>query len=150
MTPFIVTGNKGKRFFWNIDANVGLNSPNKREDVQLIQFGYFALAQRTNISAAEKAAYSAVVPGAPYSGAAADPLTIAIRTHQAVIGGTQDGHVSVIQSGTVGTYDGQHGFMLIRLVNNIMDLTANDFPRIDKHPRCPPLVRAAVLRASSS
>src|SRR5262245_46832763 len=42
----IITARGGEDdfFFWNVSANVGVNSPNKPEDVQLVQFGYFAMS----------------------------------------------------------------------------------------------------------
>ena len=141
--PFIVKKGANDAFFWNIDSNVGLNSPNKLEDVQLVQFGYFALGQNPKTDPAEKPVYAAVQPGAAYSGGQNDPLTKAILLHQKTRGGTQDGHVSVIKGS--GIYDGKNTFMLIALDNNILDLT-RDYPRIDKHAKCPAALKAAVLR----
>jgi 7-keto-8-aminopelargonate synthetase-like enzyme len=36
--------------------------------------------------------------------------------------------------------------MLTTLENNILDMMPNDYPRIDKHPSCPPALKAAVQR----
>jgi hypothetical protein len=134
-------------FFFNLTANVGVNSPNKSEDVQLVQFGYLALAQNrlSSVPAELITAASAVVPGAPYSGGPNDPLTLAIKTDERTRGGTQDGHISVIHGNV--SYDGSHIFLLARLVNNISLFAETVFPRIDKHPRCPPQLAAAVRRS---
>jgi len=143
-TPF----ENDDKFFFNISANVGLNSLNKTEDVQLVQFGYFAIAQNNfaDLPQELRTAAGNVVPGASYAGAANDPLTIAIKVDQKVRGGTQDGHVSVIRGATTSYDGGSHIFLLARLVNNIRSLSGKDFPRIDKHPKCPPALAASVRR----
>jgi hypothetical protein len=144
---FLSQGEDG--FIWNIDSNVGLNSPNKRIDVELVQFGYFAKSFNVaNQSPELRRLCAAVTPGAPYSGAANDPLTVAIVAHQKERGGTQDGHVSPIH-GRTDVYvakDGPHSFMLAGLVNNMRDLLKADFPRIDKHIKCPAELRKSVFR----
>jgi hypothetical protein len=140
-TPF---GNVDK-FFFNISGNVGPNCPNKPEDVQLVQFAYFAMAQNKlpEIPPDLMAAAGAVVPGAPYSGSPNDPLTIAIRADERARGGTQDGHISVVR-GNLQTYSADNFYLLVRLVNHIRKLLGKDFPRIDKHPKCPPQLAASV------
>lgn len=149
MVKPIIAGSSGKQvYFLNIDANVGVASPNKAEDVQLVQFGFHAMANAASgvgFSAADKAIFAAVVPGAPYSGAPNDPLTVAIKRHQAIRGGTQDGHVSVM-TGNLTYVDstGPHSFQLAALINNIRDFTKPIYPRIDKHAKCPPLLAAKV------
>lgn len=140
-----------KRFFFNLDGNVGVNSPNQKDDVELVQFGYFAMGKNPRTDSALRPVYAAVTPGAPYSGGANDPLTLAIITHQKDRGGTQDKHVSVIHTPSVqySATDGPHSFMLVPLLNNMFDLMPNDFPRLDKHPNCPAelkrVVRALLL-----
>lgn len=135
-----------KIFFWNVDAHVGPGCPNKPEDVQLVQFGYYCMARNpaANNTPQEKAAYKAVVPGAPYSGAANDPLTIAIKTHQAVRGGTQDGRVSPIQNAS-GSY-GEKSWMIIPLVNSIKDVNRQAWPNIQRAQKCPAALAAVAER----
>ncbi|HYJ90110.1 MAG TPA: hypothetical protein VEV84_02270 [Pyrinomonadaceae bacterium] len=55
------------RFFFNIKGNVGPGSPNNLVDVQLVQFGYFAIAQNRlpNNEPELITAARAVVIGAP-------------------------------------------------------------------------------------
>ena len=144
--PTLIDGKRGRRFFFNLDGNVGLKSPNRIDDVQLVQFGYFAMSKAPTTHPQAKAVYAMVVPGAPYSGAADDPLTIAIQTHQRSRGGALDGHVSPFRAGTGGgRYDGVHVYIAIPLIWNVYDLLVNDWPRIDKHPRCPPALKAAIF-----
>ena len=137
------------RFYWNIDANVGAGSPNRNDDVQLVQLAYAIMAARPDTPAGDKAVYALVRPGFPCTGLEADPLVRAIRTHQARRGGTQDGHVSVIaaNSGIYPYGTGAAVFMLIALVNNIFDAMPANFPRLDKHKACPPALRASVVKA---
>ena len=137
-------------FFWNIDANVGLASPNKVDDVQLVQLGYFVWSKNDpGLTPDKKAAFAAVKVGVPCSGDEDDTLVQAIRAHQKDRGGTQDGHVSTIQASNGLYHDSggeRHGFMLIAIVNRIFDALPKDFPRIDKHPSCPPALKDAVLK----
>jgi hypothetical protein len=142
---FLTTFAGGDKFFFNISAAVGPNCPNKIEDFQLVQFGYFALAQNQGNPIPDdlRQAAAAVVPGADYDGSDDDPLTIAIRTDQQFRGGTQDGKVSRMH-GQSTFYDAEHVFLLARLVNNIRVLLGATFPRIDKHPKCPPVLAASV------
>lgn len=146
MKIFAIPFEGDDKFFYNIGGNVGPASPNKLEDVQLVQFGYFAIAQNRLPEVPQEliTAASAVVLGAPYMGAATDPLSIAIKVDQKVRGGTQDGHVSVIRG--QGAYDSVHFFQLVRLVNHLRLLVASDWPRIDKHPKCPSALAASVKR----
>jgi hypothetical protein len=143
-----MTGGFGHQVYFNLDGNVGPRCPNRPDDVQLVQLGYFAVLRDPSNSAvltpALRGVFDKIIPGAPYSGAADDPLSAAIRAHEASRGGTADGHVSVIRN--PGKYDGKHTYITIALNNAIRDTMPDDFPRIDKHPRCPPLLRAAVLK----
>ncbi len=135
------------RFWWNVDSHVGPFCPNKIEDVQLVQLGYACKAASTKDTSppAAKAIFAAVVPGALYTGAANDPLSIAIRTHQKLKGGTQDGRVSPVQNST-GSYDGENLWMIQGLDNCMLDVLKSAWPRLDKHPKCPGALRAVVLR----
>ena len=149
VSPILIKKGDATRFYWNIDANVGAGSPNRNDDVQLVQLAYAIMATRPDTPAGDKAAYALVRPGFPCTGLEADPLVRAIRTHQARRGGTQDGHVSVIAANS-GIYPYGAGavvFMLIALVNTIFDAMPANFPRLDKHKACPPALRASVVKA---
>lgn len=146
---FTVNGSGFDFFSWNIESNVGLRSPNKKTDVELVQFGYFAFAAGSKGNPKLKPFAAKVVPGASYTGAPDDPLTVAIIQHQKIRGGTQDGHVSPMHGKTqfYGASDGPHSFMLTILVNNMRALMGPDFPRIDRHPKCPLGLRASIRAA---
>ncbi len=87
----------------------------------------------------------AVVVGKSYSGGASDPLTIAIKHHEKRRGGTQDGKVSPIKSGT-GAYDSQHIWIVLALSNNIKTALGANWPHLDRHPLCPAEHAAASKR----
>ena len=141
---FIATGVNGDKLFFNISANVGPGAPNKTEDVQLVQFGYFAATFSPTLKPDLKRAFSAVVPGADYKGAANDPLTLAIKADQAAGTGIKDGVVSVMHGGVTYIAGGRHTFLLIPLVNDIRKLMGKDFPRLDKHAKCPAALAAGI------
>lgn len=147
MSPILLDSIGGKkRFFWNVDANVGALSPNKPEDVHLIQFGYSLMSRLPTIDADLRVIYARVRVGVACTGREDDPLIQAIRAHQRKRGGTQDGHVSPIRAG--GQYsdsDGPHTFMLTAINNNVFDSAPRVYPRLDLISGCPTLVSAAVL-----
>jgi hypothetical protein len=147
VSPILLKRAAGMRMYWNLDGNVGVNSPNRTDDVQLCQFGYSIMAKAAATPAKLKPIFAQVKVGAPCTGLEDDPLIKAIRAHQADRGGTQDGHVSVIKavSGVYHDAGGQHSFMLTAIINNIFDAMPNDFPRIDKHPACPPALKASIV-----
>ena len=149
VSPILIRKGDASRFYWNIDANVGAGSPNRNDDVQLVQLAYAIMAARPDTPASDRAVYALVKPGFPCTGLEADPLVRAIRAHQARRGGTQDGHVSVIpaSSGLYPYGTGVVGFMLIALVNNIFDDMPTNFPRLDKHKACPAALRVSVVKA---
>lgn len=130
------------RFCWNVEGHVGPGCPNRPEDVQLVQFGYWCTARnpKAGNSPSEQAAYDAVIPGAPYTGSPADPLSIAIREHQKARGGTQDGRVSPIPGNQPGY--GPTSWMIVPLSNNIYDTMRDIWPCLHKSPKCPPALAA--------
>ncbi len=133
---------------WNVDAHVGPGCPNKLEDVQLVQYGYYCMSRSYSLppglTPAEQAVIAAVVPGAPYSGSPTDPLTLAIKAHQRVRGGTQDGRVSPFTSAS--GYYSEQTWMIISLIGRMMNYCPNIYPRLDKGPMCPPALAAASRR----
>lgn len=145
LTPYVCNINGRSQFTWNIGGNVGIASPNDPEDVQLVQLGYACAALEPQVPAATRLVFAKVVPGAPYQGGPQDPLTLAIKAHQKDSGGPQDGHVSVIRSATL-TYAMNSPYMLAYLVGCILRAVAPNAPRIDRHPKCPALLKAAVVR----
>jgi hypothetical protein len=137
---------------WNTDAHVGLRSPNKLEDVHLVQFGFFCMGLLTSKirDPQNRAIYAAVKLETPCTGQENDPLVIAIRTMEKSRGGTQDGFVSNIP-GPTGVYAdaaGLHANILLTLLNNIFDAVGGaNWPRLDKHQKCPTLVKTRIVEA---
>ena len=143
MLPVLLGPNH--KFYWNVEAHVGPGCRNNVEDVQLVQLAYACGVLNAAVSYAESRIYRTVTPGAPYTGATNDPLTIAIKIHQKSRGGTQDGKVSPM--GQSGNY-GQHSWMLIPLNDWIRnEITNGQWPRIDHHPKCTAVLRNAVHRS---
>jgi hypothetical protein len=125
-------------FRWTVEGHVGPGCPNQRDDVQLVQFSYWCLARNpaAKLTAAERAAYMKVVRGAPYSGGATDPLTIAIKTNQAARGGTQDGRISPVQN-SGGLYAPSTPWMIVSLTGNLIDFAPEQWPALHRMPGCP-------------
>lgn len=148
MASGIIIGPR-KYFFWTVDSHVGPSCPNVKEDVELVQLCIYCHARSKNRSksytAAEVQALMEVVPGAPYSGTSGEALTRAIRAHQRVRGGTQDGRVSPVQHSS-GMYVGGKMWMILALCNNIRDVYPHAWPRISLAPNCPPALTAACYR----
>ncbi len=136
--------NNASFFVWNISANVGLHSPNIAEDVQLVQFGFFAASRKPNQEPELIPKFAAVRPGEVYSGGQNDPLTLAILAYERALLRPQDAHVSVIRGQNFLAAFGT--FMMVQLDWDIRILMQADYPRLDKHPSCPPLLRAVVKR----
>jgi hypothetical protein len=134
------------RFYWNIDANVGIGCPNKAEDVHLVQLAFHCRANNPKLSAnkEEQAIFSAVIPGAPYSGSPMDPLSIAIKFAQKQRGGVQDGRVSKMKP--EGMYSPGVTWMLVGLNNNMVDILGGMWPFLDRHPKCTPALKELVKR----
>lgn len=147
----IFTGNSGTgRHAWNIGSHVGLGAPNKPEDVELVQFAYLMMSRnrRAVIPPALTEAPTGLRVGQRCEGTPDDPLVRIIRVHQQHRGGTQDGRVSPIKT-TSGFYQeqGQHGYMLVVLNNNLLALTPFIYPRLDQHPECPGNLKKAILES---
>ncbi|MFO1161957.1 MAG: hypothetical protein U1E60_24175 [Reyranellaceae bacterium] len=134
---------RGNKFFYNINAKVGARAVNRGIDVQLVQFGYFAMLRSPKnvgtLSVAERDAFSNINLGMPCDGTEMDPLVRSIRAHQASRGGTQDGLVTELKPGHISYSDatGLHTLMLVALNNSMRDLMEGRYPRIDLHDSCP-------------
>ncbi|MEI7686748.1 MAG: hypothetical protein WCL32_17150 [Planctomycetota bacterium] len=129
------------QIIFNISNAVGVGSPNDRIDVELVQLGYFcsALNPANTASPDVKAIWRLVKPGAGYSGLPTDPLSKAIEEHERSKGIKVDGHISRMHGGLRynGGPRGSEPFLLVALCNNIFDVMADVYPRIDLDKRCP-------------
>ena len=134
--------------FWNLSANVGPAEPNRPDDVELVRFGYFLLKDNPKATGGPFTALKPVLQKVTPTGRFDNDLAEAIRTHQRLRGGTQDGKVSVARDNRFnrGQYDGQHTWMVFPLNNSMIDMAPNIYPRIDLHPQSGPAVSAAVRR----
>jgi hypothetical protein len=134
------------RFFWNVEAHVGVGSPNKTEDVHLVQLAFACKAMNPKFppDAEEKPVYEAVVVGVPCTGSPNDPLCKAIKMAQKKRGGVQDGWVSKIQPS--GSYATNMSFMLVGLNNNIVDVLGGNWPYLDRHPKSTAALKELVGR----
>jgi hypothetical protein len=134
---------EGGKFFWNIGAKVGLGSPNRPADAQLVQFGYFCMLRdprnASKLSVDEKDAFAKVSLGAACSGREDDVLVRAIRAHEASRGGTQDGFVSELGQGHIqySGAGGKHLMILVALNSCMRQIMGGIYPRVDQHPECP-------------
>ena len=55
VSPILIRKGDATRFYWNIDANVGAGSPNRNDDVQLVQLAYAVMATKPDTPAGDKA-----------------------------------------------------------------------------------------------
>ena len=155
MQAFLVHQAAFTLHWWNLTVQVGLASPNNPDDVQLVQFGFFCMGPPTSrISDPQnRIVYARVVPGSPFTPGPNEPLSLAISTLEFGHGVTQrDRRINPFPP-TGYTYQdrsGRHPFMIGYLLNSMYDSVGPDnWPRLDRHPNCPPLVAAAVRNAST-
>lgn len=127
------------QIFFNISEAVGVASPNEPIDVALVQLGYFCAAINPMNTAPldVKAIYKLVKPGASYSGSPSDPLSRAIEAQERSRGIASDGHISRMAGLRYNNGRGSEGYLLAALCNNIADVMAHVYPRIDLDNRCP-------------
>src|ERR1700741_505847 len=136
--PFLVQRDDNlMHLSWNLAAKVGLNSPNKIGDVELVQLGYVVMAKRQagKLTPELKKMMSELKIGQVCTGRQDDPLVRVIIEHQKLRKSMVDGHVSVIRNSS-GNINGVEPYLLGALMNNIWADQEGDFPRVDKHPRC--------------
>lgn len=148
VSPTMISMSDGPKFWWNVDAKVGFGSPNRQEDVELVQFGYTFLAKSPLATPELKAAIAAVRLGSACTGRDDDPLVRAIRLHEKVRGTSTDGYVSVMPGSTFNyTYQGHaKSYLIATLVINIAQATPMVYPRIDLAPGCPSTLKTAVAK----
>ena len=140
------------KFYFNLDGNVGVASQNNRDDAQLVQLGYFCMARNPQVRSKHPDMVELalkVQPGAIYHGDRDDPLTLAIRKHEQLKGGTQDGRVSKIQSEATATYSQGNRHIILILCELIAEHNPDIYPRIERHPQCPPLLAEQVKLISN-
>jgi hypothetical protein len=157
MHPMLISINRQPVFFWNVDGAVGEHGENRPEDVALVQFFYYMLPDTWVLLhkpatplLAEVCRNVAGTMNGHCSGLPDDPLVNLIRNHQknqtAML---VDGRVS--RATPAGQYQ-VHGkrirstFMIIEMMATWRFTQSRAWPRLDLHPACPLLVKAAVQR----
>ena len=87
--------------FWNLSADVGPGQPNLPDDVELVRFRYFLMKDNPKATGGPFAVLKPVLQQVTPTGAFDNALAAAIRTHQSLRGGTQDGRVSVAKGQSI-------------------------------------------------
>ena len=133
------------RFYWNVEHQVGVGGANAVDDVQLVQLGYFCMAALKSSEVAPEmiALASKINPGDPYGGKPDEPLSAAIKLHQKLRGGVQDGVVSAANN-SAGQYAPQLFWMIVSLDQNVADVLGSNWPHIDRHPKCPSALKSSA------
>jgi hypothetical protein len=131
-------------FLWNTSYDVGLNSPNLLEDIQLVQFGFICAARdpRANFTPELKKIISDFVIGAPSTGVFGDPMVMAIIAFQNGRTGFKDKKIHPLADGRL-YYSDDYISLLGRSVQRCYP---DIYPRIDKALDCPPLVKEFVVK----
>ncbi len=137
-----------QNLFWNLTTDVGPGQPNKADDVEFVRFAYFLMKDNPKAMTGAFVTLKPILEKVTPTGAFDDALAEAIRAHQRLRGGTQDGRVSVAKSNNFnrGLYDNQHSWMVFPLNNSMIDMAPEIYPRIDLHPRSGPAVTQTVRR----
>ena len=155
MRAFLVQARGVQLHWWNLTSAVGVGAPNNPDDVQLVQFGFVCMGlPNSSMQDPEiRRLFSQVDPERQrYSATPTDLLTRCIGALAATRhAGTQDRQVNPFPEGSVYYRDSggaEHPYLIGYLMNNIhRAVGAADWPRLDRDPRCPSLVRRAVSAA---
>ena len=123
------------KFFFNLTADVGRNSPNRLDDVELVRYGYFCLSRRPDvqvqISPELKLAFANMRSLGPYG----PDLQAVIDLHQQARGkdSTIDGKVSVgkPQITHSSRYNDKLSWIIFVLCRAMIDHVPDTYPRID-------------------
>jgi hypothetical protein len=131
--------------FFNVDNKVGKASPNGAEDVALVSFMLKRIASSPKLGPDVKAAIVKVKVGV--ADQALTDAIAAVQRHMQAKSPHQvvDGWVSKAPPGA--TYaGGTTGFLICQLNYELAKTHAEQWPRLDKMPECPPAVATLVKR----
>jgi hypothetical protein len=139
---------RNQALFWNVSAAVGPGQPNKMDDVELVRLSYFLAKDNPKFTSGDFAVMKPILQKVTTTGAFDNALAEAIRTHERLRGGAQDGKVSVAKANDFnrGRYDREHSWLVFPLNNNLIDMAGNLYPRLDLHPQCGPALKAVVRK----
>jgi hypothetical protein len=151
VNPMLLPHSGKQVFFWNVDGAVGERGENRPEDVALVQFYYYLLPEnRALLESSETFIGDCRSAVGSMNGVCTDSLINLIRQHQQHYKlPLVDGRVSRATPNGQFTLHGskvKSYFMILQMMTMWRTARAEVWPRIDAHPDCPPLVRAAVLR----
>ncbi|GGC17802.1 hypothetical protein GCM10011371_01620 [Novosphingobium marinum] len=143
MAKFQITQSTMLPVFFNTDANVGYNSPNRQEDVFLVTFLMRCAASCSVIEREIKPDFERITVGTVN-----EHFIATVRKWERLRGTMQDGWISTAR-GSVN-YQGRNGpaaFLVAVLNWDTGKAFPNAFPRIDLIPQCPAPVTALVRRS---
>lgn len=153
MHPMLITQGSRKVFFWNLDGAVGAGGENRPEDVSLVQFYYYLLPENRGLLDIPMPPNFTEIcrnVAGTMDGVCDEPLINLIRNHQRHFKlPLVDGRVSRATPHGQFTLHGskvRSPFMILMMMTMWRAARFATWPRIDAHPDCPPLVKAAVVR----
>ena len=122
----------GKLLF-NLDHDVGRNSPNRLDDVELVRFGYFCAKVSPKLLAKHSAEMKVALQNLRTDGPYLSDLQDVIDIHQRTRGGPQDGKISTGKSRATHSfsYDSQHSWIIFSLSGLMFERIPDTYPRID-------------------
>lgn len=144
-----------QQFVFNLTGNVGTKSPNRPDDVALVQLGFRALARGSTFMSGpdDHKVFAAVEWTGECSGEESDLLVKAIRRFQSTApNGVRDGHVSIFKEHDSmfqigGTNKGV--FILSDLTTAIIEVHGDVWPNIHRIEGCPPVLARKVAAMMS-
>ena len=93
---------RNQALFWNLSAAVGPGQPNKADDVEFVRLSYFLAKDNPKFTSGDFAVMKPILQKVTTTGAFDSALAEAIRTHERLRGGAQDGKVSVAKANDFG------------------------------------------------
>jgi hypothetical protein len=123
-------------FYWNVDSAVGLNSPNKFEDVMFVQWCFYKMTtwNHHSLPADFRSGLGKAGVNGSCTGRADDPLVVAIKAVQERFHLVVDGRVQP-PSGDYYFYHGSpHRYFIFYLNAVLRALHPQQYPRIDLMP----------------
>ena len=134
---------------WNLDASVGKGGANSVEsDIAYLQWYYTLAADFSETPPDRKLIYKNVSITSKCSGRNDDPLVKAIVAQQKALSHPIiDGKVSALPGAAGHVRLGQNAFFVIRLGARLANKFQQEWPRLDRMPRCPASVAEAVRRS---
>lgn len=123
----------GGKVFFNLEFDVGRASPNRLDDVELVQYGYFCTKVNPKLAGKRTPRLQTALNELRPKGLFGPDLQEIISAHQEARGGTIDGKITVAkpQSSHTSRYDGTHTWMIFNLCESMFDRAPLRYPRID-------------------